>query len=111
MDPELESALRGLKEAAAFARTYRFEMTEDYLTLLARVEAMPQNQSGADKSHVWPGLQAYRISSRTSVYFPASRDRPVSRRSAALLRPGRCDIFLIGVSGANFYTHPGQAGL
>ena len=57
MDPELERVLRGLKEAAEFAKTYRFEMTDDYLALLARVEAMPQNQSGADKSHVWPGLQ------------------------------------------------------
>lgn len=59
MDPELERVLRGLEEAAEFVKTYRFEMTEDYLALLARVEAMPQNQSGADKSSVWPGLQAY----------------------------------------------------
>jgi hypothetical protein len=34
-------------------------MTEDYLALLAQVEAMPQNQSGADKSHVWRGLHAF----------------------------------------------------
>jgi hypothetical protein len=58
-DPELERVLRGLREAAEFAKTYRFEMTEEYLALIARVEAMPQNQSGADKSHVWPGLRAY----------------------------------------------------
>ena len=59
MDPELERVLQGLDEAVEFAKSYRFEMTEDYLALLARVEAMPQNQSGADKSHVWPALQAY----------------------------------------------------
>lgn len=59
MDPELERVLRGLDEAVEFAKSYRFEMTEDYLALLAKVEAMPQNQSGADKSHVWPALQAY----------------------------------------------------
>lgn len=59
MDPELERALEGLKKAAEFAKSYRFEMTKDYLALIARVEAMPQNQSGADKSSVWPGLQAF----------------------------------------------------
>lgn len=59
MDPELERCLAGLREATEFARTYRFEMTEDYLALLARVEAMPANQSGADKSGVWPAEQAY----------------------------------------------------
>ncbi|MBI3050350.1 MAG: hypothetical protein HYY76_18800 [Acidobacteria bacterium] len=60
MDAELERALRGLEEAAEFARTYRFELTDDYLALIARVEAHPQNQSGSDKSHVWRGLQAYK---------------------------------------------------
>ena len=53
MDPELERALRALDEAAEFAKSYRFEMTEDYLALLAQVEALPQNRSGADKSWVW----------------------------------------------------------
>ena len=62
MDAELERALRGLEKAVEFARTYRFELTQDYLALIARVEAMPQNQSGADKSNVWRGLKAYRES-------------------------------------------------
>jgi hypothetical protein len=64
MDPDLERkrVLRGLEEAAEFAKTYRFEMTEDYLALLARVEAMPQNQSGADKSGRWRGSRAYAAS-------------------------------------------------
>ena len=43
MDSELERCLAGIKEATEFARTYRFEMTEDYLALLARVEVMPAN--------------------------------------------------------------------
>jgi hypothetical protein len=68
--PELDRILRGLKEAAEFAKTYRFEMTEDYLALLARVEAMPQNQSGADKSHVWRGLQAYKNSFKNVKLLP-----------------------------------------
>jgi hypothetical protein len=59
MDADLERALRALDEAAEFAKSYRFEMTEDYLALLAQVEAMPRNQSGADKSAVWPALQRY----------------------------------------------------
>lgn len=59
MDPDLERALRGLEEAAEFARTYRFEMTEDYLELVARVEALPRNQAGADKSGRWLGSRHY----------------------------------------------------
>jgi hypothetical protein len=69
-DPELERVLRGFKEAAEFARTYRFEMTDEYLALLAQVEAMPQNQSGADKSHVWRGLRAYRDSFKNVQLLP-----------------------------------------
>jgi hypothetical protein len=60
--PELERVLRGFKEAAEFAKTYRFEMTDEYLALIARVEAMPQNQSGADKSGRWRGSRAYAAS-------------------------------------------------
>ena len=62
MDPELERALRALDEAVEFAKSYRFEMTEDYLALLAQVEAMPRNQSGADKSGRWRGSRAYAAS-------------------------------------------------
>ncbi len=62
MDPELERALRALHEAVEFAKSYRFEMTEDYLALLAQVEAMPRNQSGADKSGRWRGSRAYAAS-------------------------------------------------
>jgi hypothetical protein len=60
MDSELERIRRGLEEAAEWAKSYRFEMTDDYRELLARVEAMPQNQSGADKSHIWPAQRAYK---------------------------------------------------
>lgn len=55
MDMTLERTLRGLEQAAEFARSYRFVLTDDYLALLARVEAMPSNQSGADKSGRWLG--------------------------------------------------------
>ncbi len=59
MDPELERCLAGLREAAEFAKTYRFEMTDDYRSLIARIEALPQNQSGADKSGRWRGSRRY----------------------------------------------------
>jgi hypothetical protein len=60
MDPELERALRGLEDAAEFANTYRFELTDDYLTLIAKVEGLPSNQSGTDKSGRWLGDPAYK---------------------------------------------------
>ena len=45
--------LRGLHDAVEFAKSYRFEMTEDYLALLAQVEGLPQNCPGVDKSWIW----------------------------------------------------------
>lgn len=59
MAADLEHLLRGFEKAREFARTYRFEITDDYRDLIARVEAMPQNQPGCDKSHVSRGLRAY----------------------------------------------------
>jgi hypothetical protein len=50
MAGNLERVLKGFEQSREFARTYRFEMTDDYRALIARVEAMPRNQSGADKS-------------------------------------------------------------
>jgi len=72
--PELERVLRSLEEAAEFAKTYRFEMTDDYLALIARVEAMPQNQSGTDKSGRWRG-------SRAHAAFLAARATLLPRRT------------------------------
>ena len=59
MEPTLEEVLRALEENAESAKTIRIELTVDYLALLALVEAMPANQSGSDKSHVWPAQRAY----------------------------------------------------
>jgi hypothetical protein len=58
MADDLERVLRGLEEAKEFARTYHFEMSDDYRALIARVEAMPRNQSGADRSGRWIGSLA-----------------------------------------------------
>lgn len=59
MDRELERTLRALEDAADFVETYRFELSEDYLSLIEAVEAMPRNQSGADKSGRWLGSRGY----------------------------------------------------
>ena len=53
MDSDVDRALRGLEAAAEFAKTYQFEITDDYLALIAQVEALPPNAPLADKSWVW----------------------------------------------------------
>ena len=55
MAGDLERVLHGFEKAREFARTYRFEITDLYRALIERVEAMPRNQSGADKSGPWIG--------------------------------------------------------
>jgi hypothetical protein len=59
MDAELLRVLRDLEDAAAFAKSYSFELTDEYLSLIDAVEVMPRNQSGADKSGRWLGSRAY----------------------------------------------------
>ena len=59
MERDREDRLRVLDESAEFVKTYRFELTDDYLALIAQVENLPQNQSGADKSGRWLGHRAY----------------------------------------------------
>ena len=56
---DLQRVLRGLERAREFAKSYRFQMTDEYRALIAQVEALPQNQSGADKSRNWPGMRAF----------------------------------------------------
>jgi hypothetical protein len=55
MATTLEDALRALDEAVELAKSIQIELTDDYLQLIAAVEALPQNQSGADKSGRWLG--------------------------------------------------------
>lgn len=49
----LEDGLRMLREAAEQAPSIRIDLDDRYLRLIAQAEALPQNQSGADKSWVW----------------------------------------------------------
>jgi len=55
MEPTLEDGLRALREATELAKDIRIELTDEYLRLIAIVEAMPQNQSGAEKGKLWLG--------------------------------------------------------
>jgi len=55
----LDDVLQALREVPARTRSLRIELTDDYLELIAEVEALPHNQSGSDKSHVWPAQRAY----------------------------------------------------
>ncbi len=52
MTPTLEDGLRALAESAELAKSIRIELDVDYLRAVALVEALPENQSGADKSWV-----------------------------------------------------------
>ena len=58
-ESELEDSLRILREATEQAVQIRIDLTEDYIALIDQVEAMPQNQSGADKSGRWLGSRSY----------------------------------------------------
>jgi len=59
MQPTLEDGLRALREAAEQAKTIRIDLTDEYLALIEKVEALPRNQSGADKSGRWLGCRKY----------------------------------------------------
>jgi hypothetical protein len=61
MDPDARRALRLLNEVAASVPAHEpVELDADYLELVAAVEALPENQSGADKSWLWERYAAYR---------------------------------------------------
>jgi len=67
MKPTLEDGLQALREAAELARHIKIELTDEYLALIAQVEALPQNQSGVDKSGRWLGSRAYWKAASSSV--------------------------------------------
>jgi len=83
MADELEHPDRQFEEAQTFARTYRFDMTDEYRALIERVEAMPQNQPGTDKSGPWRGSAADHRALRARAGSPTSKSPckdPVARR-------------------------------
>lgn len=74
MKSTLENGLRILAEATEIAKSIRIELTDDYLDLIARVEAMPRNQSGADKSDVWHSEQVFKDFFARARPMPRQRD-------------------------------------
>ena len=58
MGPTLDDALRMLREATEQAPLIRVELDEEYLRYIAAVEALPQNQSGADKTWVERSIES-----------------------------------------------------
>jgi hypothetical protein len=58
MNPTIDDALSALRDAAQQARSIRIELDEAYLLAIAAAEALPQNQSGADKTWVWRTLDS-----------------------------------------------------
>ena len=52
MRPTLEDGLRALREAAEQAPSIRIELDDEYLRAIALAEALPDNQSGADKTWI-----------------------------------------------------------
>jgi hypothetical protein len=73
MRPTLEDGLRALRESTELAKSIRIELDEDYLANIARVEARPENQSGADKSGVWRMDQAFRSMFKNAKYLGPAR--------------------------------------
>ena len=53
MKTTLDDGLRALAESSELAKSIRIELDDGYLRAIAIVEALPENQSGADKSWVW----------------------------------------------------------
>ena len=65
--PTLEDGLRALREATELAKLIAIELDDAYLANIARVEARPENQSGADKSWVWRMDSAFRSTMRNAT--------------------------------------------
>jgi hypothetical protein len=60
----LEDGLRALREATELAAQIRVEVDDQYRRAIAFVEALSQNQSGADKTWVWRADEAFRAHNR-----------------------------------------------
>jgi hypothetical protein len=62
MDPDTVRVLKLLDEVTQNLETEGpVTLDEAYLQMIARVEAMPQNQDGTDKSWVWECLENSRL--------------------------------------------------
>ncbi len=60
MESDLERGLRILDENYEMSKSIRIEVDDEYRRSIAIVEALPQNQSGSDKTWVWRMDAAFR---------------------------------------------------
>ena len=70
MKSDIEEGLRILREAAEQAKELRIELTDDYLAMIAYLEALPENQAGAHKVDPWRGMRLYIESFGRAVLLP-----------------------------------------
>ena len=55
MQRTVDDGLRAIRESAKIAKAIHIELSSAYLQLIAVVEAMPENQSGTEKTSRWRG--------------------------------------------------------
>jgi hypothetical protein len=67
MDPELEAVFRMLDEVAEEAKSIRIEIDDEYRHAIELVEALPENQSGSDKTWV------HRLVQESEAHFARAR--------------------------------------
>jgi len=60
MNSELEAVFRMLDDAVEQAKSIRIEVDDEYIRAIELAEALPQNQSGANKDWVARMDQAFR---------------------------------------------------
>ena len=104
MKVTLEDGLRALREASEQAKSIKIELDDEYLALIARVEARTENQSGADKSWVWRLDRAFRDYYNNVRYVgPARCIRScLSPVSSVRAQSGTCSL----VSAEPITMHP-----
>lgn len=59
MKSTLEDGLRALERASELATSIHPTVDDEYREWILTIEALPANQSGADKSGVWQAQQAF----------------------------------------------------
>jgi hypothetical protein len=83
-------------------------LTDDYLAMIAAVEALPQNQSGSDKSHRGRPAALTGLSTWSALVAKAAVINPLGPVAEALNSRSVRHV-LIGVYGANLYAPGGQS--
>jgi hypothetical protein len=59
MKSTLEDGLRALRDASEAAKSIHPTVDDQYHEWILTIEALPANQSGADKSGIWRAQQAF----------------------------------------------------